>query len=136
MMSDDLRFAIRSGQRDRDLALEHDEHIDLPLTRSKERVICREGLLPTVRTKTIDHLLGELGKGEFRPKVRNVRCTGGAASLFGHGRWNSLLNSIIRHGKAAVYVSRQREVWPAARETSWTSTSVSRGKLTWWPRSM
>src|ERR1700761_3236514 len=73
MMSDDFHFATRNRQRNRDLPVEHDEHIDLPLARNKELKVLRQGLLSTVRTKTLDHLFRELGKSEFGPKVRNVR---------------------------------------------------------------
>src|ERR1700742_1515980 len=82
VMSDDLHFATRNRQRDSDLAVKHDKHIDLPLARNKELKVLRQGLLSTVRTKTLDHLLCELGKGEFGPKVRNVRRKGIAVSIF------------------------------------------------------
>ena len=37
MMGDNLGLAIRNGQRNSDLAIENNEHIDLPLTRSEQR---------------------------------------------------------------------------------------------------
>jgi hypothetical protein len=104
MTSDDLPFAIRSAQRNTDLSVEHDEHIDLPLAMSKQRLVRREDLLSTVRTEAFDHLLGKERKGEFRPKVRNVPCTVVAVSFFRHERL-PLLSAIVRHSKATVYLT-------------------------------
>ena len=41
MMGYDFGLAIRSGQRDIDLPIEHYEHIDLALTLSEQRDVCR-----------------------------------------------------------------------------------------------
>ena len=41
MMGYYFGLAIRSGQRDIDLPIEHYEHIDLALTLSEQRNVCR-----------------------------------------------------------------------------------------------
>src|ERR1700692_123736 len=94
MMGYDFGLAIRSGQRDIDFPVEHHEHIDLPLTVSEQRDVCREGLLSTVRTQALDHLLRELGGGEGRTKLLSVPCTGLALSVVGHGRWDLLAECV------------------------------------------
>src|ERR1700686_2721360 len=94
MMGDDLGLAIRSGQRDVDLPVEQYEHIDLTLTASEERDVCRKGLLSSVGTHALDHLLREFGECEVRTKVWSVPCTGLAVSVIGHSRRDLLSERI------------------------------------------
>jgi hypothetical protein len=83
-------------------------------------MVRRECFLVTVRTKASHHLFRELGKGKFRPKVRNVPCTGVAVSFFGHGRLGSSLSAIIcqsrgsrlRQGSGGVEPPDQKDETP------------------------
>src|ERR1035438_7746257 len=84
MMGYDLEFAIRSEQRDIDFPIEHHKHIDLPLTASEQWDVRRKGLLSTVGTQALDHLLREFGEREVRTKVRSVPSTGLGLSDVGH----------------------------------------------------
>ena len=89
-MGYDLGLTIHSGKRDIDLPVEHYVHIDLPLTVGEQRDACRKGLLSTLGTQALYHLLREFGECEVRTKLWNVPCIGFALSVVGHGRLDLL----------------------------------------------
>src|SRR5580700_1599846 len=95
MLGYDLGFAIRGGKRDINLSVERYEHIDLPITLGEQRDVCRKGLLTTVETQALDHLVRQFGECEVRTKVRSVPCIGLALSVAGHGRLDLLAECVI-----------------------------------------
>jgi hypothetical protein len=76
-----LNSPFAAGKETSTCPIEHYKHIDLPRTASEQWDVRRKGLLSTVGTHALDHLLREFGVREVRTKVRSVPSTGLAVSL-------------------------------------------------------